>query len=82
MGKAIVSTSIGCEGLEARDGENILIRDDPREFAEAILALRSDASLRHRLEQGARKVAEERYSWDVIGPEMVARYRELLSGRR
>jgi glycosyltransferase involved in cell wall biosynthesis len=78
MGKAIVSTSVGCEGLDARDGENMLIRDDPREFAEAILTLRGDESLRLKLEQGARKTAEELYSWDVIGPAMVASYRGLL----
>ena len=80
MGKAIVSTSVGCEGLDARDGENILIRDDPREFAEAILSLRSDEPLRLKLEKGARKTAEEHYSWDVIGPSMVASYRDLLPG--
>jgi len=78
MGKAIVSTSVGCEGLAARDGENILIRDDPREFAEAILTLRSDESLRLKLEQGARKTAEQHYSWGVIGPAMIASYRGLL----
>jgi glycosyltransferase involved in cell wall biosynthesis len=81
MGKAIVSTSIGCEGLDARDGENILIRDDPREFAEAILQLRSDDSLRSKLEQGARSTAERCYAWDVIGPPMIASYRDLLSDR-
>jgi len=81
MGKAIVSTSIGCEGLEARDGENILIRDDPREFAEAILSLRGDDSLRSKLELGARSIAEQRYSWDVIGPPMIASYRDLLASR-
>ena len=80
MGKAIVSTSVGCEGLDARDGENILIRDDPREFAEAILSLRSDEPLRLKLEKGARKTAEEHYCWDVIGPSMVASYRDLLPG--
>jgi glycosyltransferase involved in cell wall biosynthesis len=78
MGKAIVSTSVGCQGLDARDGENILIRDDPREFAEAILALQGDESLRSKLEQGARKTAEQHYAWRVIGPAMIASYRDLL----
>ena len=65
-------------GLDAREGENILIRDDPRAFAEAILMLRDDESLRRKLERGARSIAEERYAWDVIGPRMVDRYRDLL----
>ncbi len=81
MGKAVVSTSVGCEGLDARDGENILIRDDPRAFAEAILTLRRDEALRRKLEQGARETAEQRYSWEAIGPSMIARYRELLPDR-
>src|SRR5688500_2832917 len=39
MGKPVVSTSIGCEGLPATDGDNILIRDDPKAFAGAILSV-------------------------------------------
>src|SRR2546426_7043493 len=42
MGKAVVSTSVGCEGLAAEAGENILIRDDPTDFANAILAVLDD----------------------------------------
>ena len=55
MGKAMVSTSIGCEGLEARDGENILVRDTPEDFADAVESVVADAELRRRLEVGARK---------------------------
>lgn len=47
----------------------------------AILQLWSDESLRSRLEHGDRKTAEQHYSWDVIGPETVARYRDLLPSR-
>jgi len=78
MGKAVVSTSIGCEGLEAVDGENILIRDDPEGFADAICRLRSDALLRRRLEENGRRTAEELYSWDVIGKALLHRYLELV----
>jgi len=78
MGKAVVSTSIGCEGLEAVDGENILIRDDPEGFADAIGRLYSDAGLRRRLEENGRRTAEELYSWDVIGKALVHQYLELV----
>ncbi len=67
MGKAVVSTSVGCEGLAAIDGVNILIRDDPAEFAEAIVQVLKDRGLRERLGRAARRTVEERYSWDVIG---------------
>src|SRR5690606_19894173 len=49
MGKAVVSTSIGCEGLEARDGENILIADTPEAFAAAIDRILRDDVLRKRI---------------------------------
>lgn len=74
MGKAIVSTSVGCEGLEARDGENILIRDDPEDFATAVVQVLADSHLRRRLERGAREIVERHYSWDVIATGLHADY--------
>ena len=79
MGKAVVSTSVGCEGLEARDGENILIRDTPEEFAAAIKALLEDVDLRRRIARGARETAERLYDWEVIGRDMIGHYRSILS---
>src|SRR5205807_75841 len=71
MGKPVVSTSLGCEGLAAVDGDNILIRDDPADFAGAILAVLGDPALRRRLGERGRATAEARYSWDVIGTDMI-----------
>jgi polysaccharide biosynthesis protein PslH len=78
MGKAVVSTSIGCEGLDAVDGENILIRDDPGEFAAAVLAVLADGSLRERLGRAGRRTVEKSYSWEVIGRAMIEEYRALI----
>jgi glycosyltransferase involved in cell wall biosynthesis len=78
MAKSVVSTAVGCEGLEAVDGENILIRDDPRDFAEAIRHLAGDPALRRRLGANGRRTAEEIYSWDVIGRDMLRAYLDLL----
>jgi glycosyltransferase involved in cell wall biosynthesis len=74
MGKAVVSTSLGCEGLDAVDGDNILIRDDPKTFADAILAVLRDDALRQRLGTGGRATAEAHYSWDRIGERMIDTY--------
>ena len=71
MGKAVVSTSIGCEGLEARDGANILIRDDPAAFAEAVRAVLTDTALRKRLGSAARATVEQHYSWEKIGRDLI-----------
>lgn len=81
MGKALVSTSIGCEGLRAIDGWNILIRDHPEEFARAVRSVLSDEQLREELGQNARRTVQEHYSWDVIGEPMIRSYRELVAER-
>jgi polysaccharide biosynthesis protein PslH len=79
MGKAVVSTSVGCEGLEAVDGRNILIRDDPEKFSAAVIQVLRDHDLRERLGHEARKTAEERYAWRVVGGKLVALYQNLLA---
>ena len=65
MGKAIVSTSIGCEGLNVNDGENILIADYPEDFAKKIIELLKSPEMRMNLEKNARKLAET-YGWSPI----------------
>jgi glycosyltransferase involved in cell wall biosynthesis len=82
MGKAIVSTSVGCEGLEVRHGEHILIRDDPTEFAAAVAELIHNTALRRRLGRAARNLAINRYSWDIIATNMITEYdRVARTGR-
>jgi glycosyltransferase involved in cell wall biosynthesis len=80
MGKAVVSTSVGCEGLETRDGWNILIRDDPQAFADAVRQVLADSALRAALGANARDTAERIYSWDVIGESMFAGYEAVRLG--
>jgi glycosyltransferase involved in cell wall biosynthesis len=77
MGKAVVSTSAGCEGLAAEDGRNILIRDDPHSFAQAVCAVLRDAPLRLRLGAEGRSTVERHYSWERIGASMLALYSSL-----
>ena len=79
MGKPVVSTSLGCEGLDAVDGDNILIRDDPRAFAEAVVAVLQNERLRRHLGAGGRRTAETRYSWDRIGERMIETYLGLTN---
>jgi glycosyltransferase involved in cell wall biosynthesis len=78
IGKAVVSTSVGCEGLAAEDGHNILIRDDPDGFAQAVCAVLQDGPLRRRLGMEGRRTVERLYSWERIGDAMLALYGSLL----
>ncbi|HEU4649495.1 MAG TPA: glycosyltransferase family 4 protein [Gemmatimonadales bacterium] len=79
MGKAVVSTTVGCEGLTARDGENILIRDDPAAFADAVVRVLTEPDLRHRLELNARRTAEECFAWRIVGRVLRDSYRRLIA---
>jgi polysaccharide biosynthesis protein PslH len=65
-GKAIVSTSLGAEGLPLQDGEAIVIADDPHAFAAAAVALLRDRDRRARLGTMARAAAL-RFDWATIG---------------
>ena len=74
MGKAVISTSIGCEGLRAVDEDNILIRDDPKDFADAVVQVISDSKLRSKLGENGRKTVEKYYSWEIVGRNMRGHY--------
>lgn len=63
MGRPVVSTALGVEGLDVTDGENFLRGDNAGEFCAAILALLDDAALRHRIAAAARRLMEARFSW-------------------
>lgn len=67
LGTPVVSTSLGAEGLEATAEQEILIADEPAQFADAVLRLLDDAALRTRLAARARALVRARYGWDRIG---------------
>jgi len=75
MGKAIVSTTAGAEGLGGADGQELLLADDPDAFADSVIRVLSDAPLRARLGAGGRAAVESRFSWQVIGRRMSDLYR-------
>lgn len=74
MGKAVVSTRLGAEGLQARDGENILLADTAEEFARAVLHLSQNPRLADRIGRTGRDFVERRYGWDAIALQMERAY--------
>ena len=66
MGLPVISTSLGCEGLRVTDGEHLLIRDEPAEFAQAVLSLIADPKLQETLRCNGRCLVEEIYDWGAI----------------
>ena len=79
MGKAIVSTSVGAEGLDLKDSEEIFIADEPTVFAEAVTRLLKDPSLRRRIGESGRARVEQDYDWRSISEKLHQLYTKILS---
>ena len=78
MGKAIVSTTLGAEGIEAAKGRDILIEDEPEGFADAAVRLLAEPELAARIGRSARRLAVERYSWSEAARALEGFYRSIL----
>jgi len=78
QGKAIVSTSIGCEGINVTPGKNIVIADDPQTFAREVIAIFDDDNKRDSLGVAARELAEKQYSWEKMGKDLQSAYEEIV----
>lgn len=79
MGKAVVSTTVGAEGLPLVDGTHLLRADDPAAFARGVVSLLRDPARRRALGGAGRRLVEERYSWPQVAREFEAGCREAVS---
>jgi glycosyltransferase involved in cell wall biosynthesis len=78
MGKAIVSTTLGAEGIEAVPGRDLLIEDASATFADAVNGLLAAPGLAARIGQSARQLAVERYAWSGAARTLEGFYRRIL----
>jgi glycosyltransferase involved in cell wall biosynthesis len=78
MGKPIVSTSLGAEGIEAVAERDILIEDEPAGFANAVSRLLAEPNLAARIGQSARCLAVDRYAWSGAARALESFYRQIL----
>ncbi len=77
LGRPVVSTTIGCEGLEVHDGEHLFIADDPLSFANRIIKLLKDSDTRKGMIKRGRLLVEKVYDWDVIAKKLLKVYSSL-----
>lgn len=77
MRRAVVSTSIGCEGISAVPGKHLLVADTPEDFAEAVAALLEDPSRSREMGDAAFEFVCRHYSWKEIVDTLESVYREL-----
>ena len=75
VGKAVVSTTVGAEGLDVHHGRDMILADSPVRFAEFVITLLSDADLRGRQGRAAADLAAN-YGW----PRIARKFSEVLPG--
>src|SRR5688572_28977679 len=81
MGKPMVSTSLGCEGIDLAHGEHLLIADDAKTFADAVLDLMTQPEKAGRLGVEGRDLMLRRYRWETATEELEEFYGRLRNGR-
>jgi glycosyltransferase involved in cell wall biosynthesis len=78
----VVSTSLGCEGLDVVSGEHLLVADTPADLIAATVRCLRDASLRASLSEAGHALAHAEYGWDQIGERLLRVVRTLGAGAR
>ncbi len=79
LGKTIVSTSIGAEGIDYEDETDILIADEPDEFINAIKKCINNPDLANRIGKNARQLAEKEYSNKILVGKLIGFYEQKLN---
>ena len=81
MGKAVVSTTIGAEGLPVTAGQDIVIADEPEPFAHAVVQLIRDEDARRRLATAARRLVVDHYDWSAVAQDFERALERLAASR-
>lgn len=81
MGKALVSTSVGCEGLDTVPGRHLLLADKPEAFAAAAVELLRDPARRQELGAAARRLVTDRYAWSTVASRLFDAYDMAIARR-
>jgi glycosyltransferase involved in cell wall biosynthesis len=79
MGKAVVSTSVGAEGLALESGRHFLAADTAHDFAQAVIRLLRDPARRGALGDAGRALVDANYSWSKVARQFEARCEEVVA---
>lgn len=80
MGKTVITTAIGLEGIEARDGIHVYTADTPEDFARKIIGIVKNPDTIRQTGAAARKLIEEQYDQRKLIAGLLDKYRSLLQG--
>lgn len=78
-GLPVVTTSIGIRGTDAKDGEEVIVRDNPEDIAKAAVEILNNPKLYQKIAEKAKKMVKEKYDWDPIAKKLSNIY-EYLGG--
>jgi len=78
LGKAVVTTPIGANGIEGKDGEHFMVAHSREEIIEKIWELFRDNKKRRSLGQNAKELIKEKYTWEVIGQRLFREIEQLI----
>jgi len=81
MSRAVVSTSVGAEGLDVEHGRHIQLADSPRAFADSVLQLLDDSERCRALGVAGRRLVEERYGWNALARQLEDFLRQIVGER-
>ena len=81
LGRPVVTTRVGAEGLYVVDQKNIIIADAPSKFAEGVIRLLQDKNFSKEISRNARQAVVSNYDWPTISQKLVALYCNLLAKR-
>jgi glycosyltransferase involved in cell wall biosynthesis len=79
MGKAVISTSVGAEGLAVRSGEHILLADTPEDFARSAISLLQSRKRRQQLGAAAKTLVQESYSWTKVADGFARTLQDVIT---
>jgi glycosyltransferase involved in cell wall biosynthesis len=82
MSKAMVSTTLGCEGIAVTPGEHLVVADDPESFANEVVRMLDDRNAATAMGARGRALAERLYGWPVITSKMERALESAVAMRR
>jgi glycosyltransferase involved in cell wall biosynthesis len=82
MGRAVVSTTVGAEGLPVTDGRDVIIADTAPAFAQSVVSLLRDTARRVQLEQAARELVVRQYDWSAVAGQLEKALVLAAAGKR
>lgn len=81
-GKPVVLTTLAAAGINGRSGTHFLVKDNPRDFAEAIITLLSEPSLRDLVGHAGKELVRSSHTWDTVGCQLLSEIQNLVLFRR